>query len=76
MIATTTALIGPLALLAILGLNAGLLWRRAPSFAAALRGPQPVQMLLAAGGTGESNVIPFPAARTTPCTAPGRRLAA
>ena len=64
MIATATALLGPLALLAILTLNAGLLWRRMPALTAALRGPQPVRLLLAAGGSGESNVIPFPTART------------
>ena len=64
MIATATALLGPLALLAILTLNAGLLWRRMPALAAALRGPQPVRLLLTADGPGESNVIPFPTART------------
>ena len=63
MIATATALLGPLALLAILTLNASLLWRRMPALAAALRGPQPVRLLLTADGPGESNVIPFPTAR-------------
>lgn len=63
MLASTTALLGPIALMAIVGLNLVLLWRRSPALALALRGPQPRLVSLSTGGTGESNVIAFPARR-------------
>jgi hypothetical protein len=63
-----------LALLALVGLNAALLWRRSPALAMALRGPRAGIVVLKAGGTGESNILPFPGQR--PTVAQGLRLAA
>jgi hypothetical protein len=59
--AATLALIGPIALMAIVGLNLALLWRRSSTLVAALRGPRPRHILLSAGGSGEPNIIAFPA---------------
>lgn len=75
MLASSSALLGSLALLLVLGLNAGLLWRRSPSLLSALRGPRPLQILRPADNAGEPNVIPFPViARGT--GAAGLKLAA
>jgi hypothetical protein len=71
--ANALGLIGPIALLAALGLNGLLLGRSVPAFARALGGVRP-QMVPAFAPDGESNVIPFPAARRQPVNA-ARRVA-
>ncbi len=55
--ATALGLLGPIALLAALGLNAGLLWRAAPGLAQALAGPQPQRIPARIVPEGESNVV-------------------
>jgi hypothetical protein len=57
--ATVLGLLGPIALLAALGLNAGLLWRAAPGLARALAGPQPMRIPARMLPEGESNVVPL-----------------
>ncbi len=55
--ATALGLIGPLALLAALSLNAALLWRAAPGLRRALAGIGPTIATVAALPGGESNVV-------------------
>jgi hypothetical protein len=62
MTANTLGLLGPLMLLAALGLNAILLWRKAPELARALAGTARPRLITAFAPDGESNVIPFPRA--------------
>lgn len=57
--ATALGLLGPLAFLAAIALNAGLVWRAAPQLAKALAGPQPVRIPARILPDGESNVIPL-----------------
>ena len=57
--ATALGLIGPLAFLAAVVLNAGLIWRAVPNLGRALAGPQPVRIPARILPSGESNVVPL-----------------
>jgi hypothetical protein len=61
--ANALGLLGPISLLAVLGLNALLLWRASPAFARALGGTARPRLVVAFAPDGESNIIPFPAGR-------------
>lgn len=57
--ATALGLLGPLAFLAAIALNAGLIWRAGPHLARALAGPQPIRIPARIRPDGESNVVPL-----------------
>jgi hypothetical protein len=57
--ATALGLLGPIALLAAIGLNTGLLWRSAPGLVRALAGPQLQRIPARVLPDGECNVVPL-----------------
>lgn len=57
--ATALGLVGPIALLGALALNAVLLWRAAPGLRMAIAGTGPDLVPVAIRPDGESNVIPL-----------------
>lgn len=57
--ATALGLIGPLAFMAAVALNAGLLWRAAPRLLQALAGVRATVVPAMIAPDGESNVVPL-----------------
>lgn len=57
--ATALGLVGPIALLGALALNAVLLWRGAPGLRTAILGTGPALVPVGIRPDGESNVVPF-----------------
>lgn len=75
--ATALGLLGPLALLAAVALNAGLLWRATPRLVQALGGARPLIVPARIVPGGESNVVPLrPRLSPAVMPAPRPRLAA
>ena len=72
--ATTLGLLGPLALLAALALNAALLWRASPRLLQALGGARALVVPARIRPDGESNVVALrPRVRPAVVSAPGLR---
>ncbi len=76
MTATALGLLGPLALIAALGLNAMLLWRAAPAFSRALGGARPLLVPARFKPEGESNVVALRPRVEATAGRPVRQLAA
>jgi hypothetical protein len=75
--ATALGLLGPLAFLAAIVLNAALLWRASPRLLQALAGVRPTLVPAMIRPEGESNIVPL-RPRVSPAVAasPRHRLAA